>query len=327
MSIEEKILGYLYKIFPDFRVFNTDVIPLEDLGLDPENDLLEYQKEFDRLMEENFVKYHQLMLSITFRGISYYEKKYLHPNYYYLKAIKIFLEFLERLENGEYLEYFIPKKEVLAELKKEGIELDNKELYQFLTELMLNTDFFQHIGPSGIHRQDRIQPYFTNRPLLTPKGRKYLKSWRIKNELFTKVTDNTQKEIILEEFVLLQKLIEQGAWKDACVKMGSMLEYLLNTWFIKKGITPSRITSIETVKKWKEVTFSKMIDFYMNNAKKFENEIGTSTDWKLVKNVLKDYRNYVHLQNYEERVRKGDVLRKKEFDRIYPIFQDMIRSF
>jgi hypothetical protein len=166
-----------------------------------------------------------------------------------------------------------------------------------------------------------------NKPLLTPKGREYFEKWRSKEELFTKVTDSVQKDMILEEFELLQNLIQQGAWKDACVKMGSALEYLLTIWHINKGITPSMITKNEAVTKWKDVMFSRMIDYYIDNSKKFKHEIGTSTDWKLVKNVLKDYRNFIHLHNYEDRVRKGDILRKKEFDRLYPIFQDLIKHF
>ena len=70
-----------------------------------------------------------------------------------------------------------------------------------------------------------------------------------------------------------------------------------------------------------------MIEIYMKNSRKYADEIGTYTDWNLVKNILKDYRNYVHLLKYEERVKQGDFLRKKEFVRIYPIFQEILKKF
>lgn len=135
MDIEEKILKYLYEVFPDPVVFSTNDIPLEKLGLDPEKDLLEYQKEFDRLKDKFLIEIDRIMISITFNGINYYEKKYLHPDYHYLKVIKIILEFIERLENEEYSRNSIPNTEILDKLKKEGIEMNNKELYRFFLAL------------------------------------------------------------------------------------------------------------------------------------------------------------------------------------------------
>lgn len=323
MDIEEKILKYFYEIFPDVDTSNRNRDILEKLELDPEKDELEFEKAFDSLKDKNYIKLDRLMTSITFQGISYYENRYLNHEYYYLKAIKTLLEFIERLEEGVYPDDLIQNSEIIDKYNQEGITMNNMEFYQFILTLN-DIDFFKYIS---FQSQESIHSYMKNKPLLTPKGREYLENWRSKQETFTKVTDNTQNEILLEEFNLLQKLVELGAWKDACVKMGSVLEYLLTIWLINKGIVPSMITKNETVTKWKDVMFSRMIDYYIDNSRKFKHEIGTSTDWKLVKNVLKDYRNFIHLQNYEDRVRKGDILRKKEFDRLYPIFQDIIKNF
>ena len=145
--------------------------------------------------------------------------------------------------------------------------------------------------------------------------------------MFEKITNPLQKRILLEEYDELQKCIQQGSWKDACIKIGGILEYLLTKWFQDKGVTPSQITGTTKTKKWKEVSFHKMIEFYMNNSMIYSDEMGTYTDWNLVKNILKDYRNYVHLLKYEERVQKGDFLRKKEFDRIHSIFIEILKNF
>lgn len=314
----------MHSAFPDVKIFNNNLIPLEELGLDPEKDKLEYEKEFDRLVDEYYIKIDRLMISITFPGILYYERKYLQPDYYYLKAIKILLEFIERLESGEYPNNSITNTEIISELKQEGITMNNTEFHQFFLALQNETSFFRYIS---IQTQDKVQAFVTNKTLLTSRGRAFLESWRDENEVFKKVTDQTQKQILLEEYSLLRKIIHQGAWKDACIKIGGILEYLLGNWLKNKQITPSQILNNKKVKKWKDVKFYQMIEFYMNNSKKFEDEIGSYTDWNLVKNVLKDYRNYIHLEKYEERVRKGDVLRKKEFDRIYPIFQDIVKKF
>lgn len=327
MSIEEKILKYLYEFFPDIKIFTNNTIPLEDLGLDPQKDVLEYEKVFDHLKDKYYIEHNMLQISITFQGISYYEEKYLKPDYYYLKAIKIILEFLEKLENGKYANNTIPNAEIIDELKQEGITMDNKEFYQFLLALDHRTDFFKNIRPFGLRSHDNIKPTVKNKPLLTPNGREFLESWRYESKLFAIITDPLQKEILLEEYNELQKDILQGSWKGACIKMGGILEYLLTKWLQNKDVSPSQIMNNKKVKKWKDVKFHQMIEFYMRNSKKYANEIGTYTDWNLVKNILKDYRNYIHLEKYEERVKQGDFLRKKEFDRIYPIFQDFIEKF
>ena len=317
----------MHKSFPDIRIFTSGTIPLEDLGLDPQNDALEYEKVFDYLKDEYYIEQDGIQISITFLGISYYEEKYLKPDYYYLKAIKIILEFLEKLENGKYANFSIPNKEIIDELKKEGIAMNNKEFYKFLVTLDQRTNLFKNIGPFGIMAQDEIKPYILNKALLTPDGRKFLYSWRYESKLFAKITDPLQKTILLEEYEELQKDIQQSSWKGACIKIGGILEYLLTKWLQGKGLTPSQIIGTTKVKNWKDVSFHQMIDFYMNNSRNYADEIGTYTDWNLVKNILKDYRNYIHLLKYEVRVKKGDFLRKKEFDRIYPIFQEILKKF
>ena len=317
----------MYEFFPDIRIFTRGTIPIEDLELDPQKDVLEYEKEFDQLKDDYYIEQDGIQISITFRGVFYYEEKYLKPDYYYLKAIKIVLEFLEKLENGKYVNFSIPNNKIIDKLKKHGITMNNKEFYQFLVTLDQRTNLFKNIGPFGIMAEKEIKPYIRNKALLTPEGRKFLYSWRYESKLFAKVTDPLQKTILLEEYEELQKDIQQNSWKGACIKIGGIIEYLLTKWLQDKGVSPSQIISTKKVKKWKDVSFHQMIDFYMNNSRNYADEIGTYTDWNLVKNILKDYRNYVHLLKYEERVKQGDFLRKKEFDRIYPIFQEILKKF
>ena len=327
MSIEEKILKYLHDFFPDIRIFRSGIIPLEDIGLDPQQEALEFEKVFDYLRDKYYIERDGIQISITFPGISYYEEKYLKPDYYFLKAIKVILEFLEKLENGEYADNSIPNSEIIGELEKEGISMNNKEFYQFLIALEQRSNLFKNIGPFGIQAEDKINAYSYSKAILTPSARKFLYGWRYESKLFGKITNPLQKRILFEEYDELQKCIQRSSWKDACVKIGGIIEYLLVIWLEDKSITPSQITGTTKTKKWKDVSLHKMIEFYMNNSKSYSDEIGTYTDWNLVKTILKDYRNYVHLLKYEERAQKGDFLRKTEFDRIYPIFLEILKKF
>jgi len=217
-------------------------------------------------------------------------------------------------------------QEVLDRLKTEGLDLSPSVIPLWI-RMLSNEKFIQFVRPPGSRPQDSLSPYRSNKPLLTPKGKEYLERWRNEYDLFNKIlTDSTQKELVLEEYLILQQIIQLGFWKDACVKIGGILEYLLIKWFQNKKISPDEVIG-KKVRKWKAVKFYQLIEYYMNNSRKFEDEIGSYTDWNLVKNILKDYRNYIHLEKYELRVRQGNFLKRKEFERIYPIYQDIIKKF
>ena len=205
--------------------------------------------------------------------------------------------------------------------------MNNKEFYQFLITLEQRSNLFKNIGLFGIQAEDKINAYSYSKAILTTSARKFLNGWRYESKLFGKITNPLQKRILFEEYDGLQKCIQLSSWKDACVKIGGIIEYLLVIWLEDKSITPSQITGTTKTKKWKDVSFHKMIEFYMNNSKSYSDEIGTYTDWNLVKTILKDYRNYDHLLKYEERAQKGDFLRKTEFDRIHPIFLGILKKF
>lgn len=323
MSIEEKILKYLHEIFPDTRDFEDYDIPLKDLGLDPQDEI-EYDKTFGYLVEKNYIEHDGIYISITNQGVFYYEEKYL--KYYYLEVIKIFLEFLERLEKREYANYSIPSTEILDKLEEKGIYMNIKEFYRVLrtlrqSTLLQETRFFKNIRLL----ENEIKPFRKNGALLTRKGEEFLHNWRFASNLFAKITDPLQKEILLKEYREINKDIEQGSWKGAYIKIGSILEYFLRIWLQDNGVSPSDIRSDRN--KWKDITFYEKIEYYMNNSYTYANEIGTLTHWDLVQKILRVNRNYVHLSKYEERVRKGGPIKKEEFEIIYLIFQEILRKF
>ena len=83
MDIEEKILIYFYEIFPDVQTFSRNLDLLEELGLDAEKDLLEFEKAID-------VKdYNDIMDDL----------RYFHKRCYILKRISLLL--LLKMELGK----------------------------------------------------------------------------------------------------------------------------------------------------------------------------------------------------------------------------------
>lgn len=63
-----------------------------------------------------------------------------------------------------------------------------------------------------------------------------------------------------------------------CIKIGGILEYLLSKWLEDKNITPFQIISTKKKIEWKDVSFHKIIEFYMINSRKYADEIGIYTD-------------------------------------------------
>ena len=132
----------------------------------------------------------------------------------------------------------------------------------------------------------------------------------------------SNREMIIKENKELNILIENKLWKEACIKIGSILEYILTKWVEDKKIPLSSLTKKKWVKKLKDVIFEEKINYYINTgAKNYNFELGSITEWKIVKNVIKDYRNYIHLQKYEERIKKNDYLGERDFKSVYSSFK------
>lgn len=134
--------------------------------------------------------------------------------------------------------------------------------------------------------------------------------------------------MVLKEYKELFIIIENKLWKDACVKMGSILEYGLTKWIESKKSPISLLTKKKWVKRLEDITFEEKITYYIKaGAKKYNFELGTITEWKVVKNVIKDYRNYIHLQKYEKRINSNAFLSERDFNSVYPNFKSLIELF
>ena len=47
----------------------------------------------------------------------------------------------------------------------------------------------------------------------------------------------TNNDVLMKEYNNLRLLIESQLWKEVCIKIGSILEYLLTKWLRSKNIT------------------------------------------------------------------------------------------
>jgi len=69
-----------------------------------------------------------------------------------------------------------------------------------------------------------------------------------------------------------------------------------------------------------------MINFYINpKLNPYVSEIGTDTQWKIVNQIIRDYRNYVHLKKYEtDRIKTKNSLTEQDYESLRHQFDDII---
>ena len=68
-----------------------------------------------------------------------------------------------------------------------------------------------------------------------------------------------------------------------------------------------------------------MIQFYLNTAGKVHSyEIGSDTDWNIINNIFRKYRNYIHLQEYEKRVNDIGKLTKNDYDKLLIVYEEIV---
>ena len=134
--------------------------------------------------------------------------------------------------------------------------------------------------------------------------------------------------MLLDEYKTFNDLYKLGHWKDLCIKMGSILEFLLTKWLEHKGISKITHSKINSQKKLKDATFSDKILYYLETAGKNHSfEIGKDTEWKIADNIIRDYRNYIHLQKYEKRIANYGPLNERSFKMLERVFKEIINYF
>ncbi len=154
-----------------------------------------------------------------------------------------------------------------------------------------------------------------------------LKFYESSNELFQKQFI-TNRKLVLQEHKSIVDLIKLGYWKDACIKMGSILEYLLTKWLENKNINRINHSKISNSKSLTKATFFDKMCYYLETAgSNFSFEIGKDTEWGIAQNIFRDYRNYIHLQEYEKRISNIGLLDEDSFSILEPAFKAIVKYF
>ncbi len=344
-DIEKIILGKLYDLFFE-KIKDIKTIPLSYLDfsrfiLNTEKILKNLSSNFDRLdffkvfnclekegllqkTQENF-DYRQ-NISLTLKGFIRYEQKYKENSKNLQELLYKILKRIaeEEREDRDLSTLKIPIVHFFDTLNlKDNLENRNT-IICLINELSKNAYFFRKDSPYVYSNfYGVVDSFYFNKKdflVLDDKGRKL-----ISLKTFNKF--NINEELVLEEYNQLQLIIHIGIWKDACIKIGSILEYLITKWLEFKNIQNlMKFNSIKTVTLDRS-NFVDKIHHYINKIGKLYNyEIGNEISWRIT-DIIRDYRNDIHLQKYEKRLQTTGPLNEESFNLLFPAFEKIISYF
>ena len=323
--MEKEILEYLYNNFDlgdTWDEYLKDLVTSKEFQGKTKKNVRFF---LNKMESDGFLKTREfagdLIINATLRGFLHYEENYLPKNMIFTDLLIKFLRFVQEIDEDKIKLYPGKGNQIGTFPLLEFYKLHNIDTSYEKKMLFIRLESQKNYVRDSIgYAKSGLTFFGEDNPFLTYEGSLFVD--KHKSPYTAKFITN--QKMILKENKELYTLIENKLWKDACVKMGSILEYILTKWIESKKIPLSSLTNRKYIKKMKDLFFEEKINYYLKSgAKKYNFEIGSITEWNIVKNVIKDYRNYIHLQKYEERIKKNDYLSERDFQSVYSIFKSL----
>lgn len=258
---------------------------------------------------------------ITDIGILEFENYDFSDNNKYSIEIARFLEVIDEAE-----EEYLRTNEIVNRVRTKGSRRTEQELTSIFSMIIEATCQVHKISPLGSSEYRNL--YITNTiSAITDYGSHILTLFKSSTQLFQS-NIITNQDMLKKEYNNLQIFIGNQLWKDVCVKMGAILEYLLTKWLKSKGVTQIIHTQIRNTKNIKYASFWDKIMYYLETARiTYNNEIGDNTSWSIVNDVIREYRNCVHIEKYEEKIMIDGYLDRRDYNQLLPAFEQIIQHF
>ncbi|MFW9877750.1 MAG: hypothetical protein ACFFG0_32075 [Candidatus Thorarchaeota archaeon] len=344
-KLDKEILQYLYQeinsseeYYHNFTI--EDIRNNEKFNTIRENEII---FSVEQLNKSGFIKIRPFPQKIDFRisldGILFIEEQFLIENKIFTSFTIKILNFLKKVQdgiielntetNGNY--DLFPTKEIFEEIdcQKEN----EKYKISFILNEIINYSFSDKesliytntlsIGPNEFH--------FFSKVILTARGRAFLDYHQKLKNLFRSINDNFAKEILLDEYKEIENLRIREKWKDAFIKIASILECLI-TFYIEQNnldkdkdgkIIKTNVSIAGRKRRFvpSEGNFEEKLNFIMQ-YEIFGREYNSY--WEIVNSLIRNFRNYVHLLTY---IKKRIKVDKELFDKLYPVFEKLIILF
>ncbi|KKK60296.1 hypothetical protein LCGC14_3025790, partial [marine sediment metagenome] len=243
-NLEKEILEYCYSTIlylgDYYHNFTIEEL-LEDRRFEGilENEI---QYWIEQLISVNHITVRTFLdkwdFQISLEGLLFLEKFYMKENQEFISFTIDVLDFLKKVENkiikldpeeGAQVGSF-PIPEFLNIL--ECIEEVEQKKLEFVIHEISGRTF--HKGGSFVYSNSfgfgGKKLIFFRTLLLTSKGRKFLSYHQKLKNLFNSLNDEFAKEVILDEYNEVENLRKREKWKDAIIKIGTILEYLITNY-------------------------------------------------------------------------------------------------
>lgn len=301
--------------------------------------LQELFNSLELLQDKKYLSYQEsitegdYLIKINIKGILKYEKDHpdIHPEFTILT--KKFLSTVKNIED-----------EKITLEPGEGEQIGRIPVDDFLNYSNIKrqdfdkVNFIRHNGDGTFHRgigwtnKGRFLFYGKNLIFLTPRGREFLEFQNKLENLFANVSNNFGKQVLLEEYSDLHFLMRNGKWKDALIKMGSIVEYLVEDHIEHSGLGIDNNGDLKEyeisdfngkkrkIKLMKVNIGQKLLFIVQHNV--FDSK--WASDWTFVNNNIREFRNYIHISKL---VSNNIIVDYATVQSIYPIFERIITLF
>ena len=331
---KEHILEKLYNGFmsnPPYRINNKDVIrAFRNIKNKTNFKIAREQLSQDGFLYGKNVNFgNPPFLEITGEGLVHYEKAYIIPcdeRKYTLLVAKL-LTFLRDLGNNKYeLKNYIVDSSDLRIIKVEIplsdigdiLKDDYKyELNDLKWKILLFTsrflsNYIMEINGIGIGN-DKLSFFNPDSFCLNGNGYNFLNEIFL-IEKFKKIGNNDGRNRITQLYNDLRVWITKKRWVDVAINMGAIIEYCIDNYVEQKGKDKLQFFP-------KNDKFISKVNLILQNQKNISDHIFNSQyreTWKRIQNVLRDWRNYIHISKL---VKERSPLDEKSIKNFYADFE------
>ena len=332
-SYNKLILETLYNGFmnnPPFQIENSDVENIFGIIQNQSNfKIAKEQLIKDRLLygiNVNLGKPPYLL--ITGEGLIHYENNFIFPseNKEYTVLFSKILAFLRDVGEKKYdISKFIKKvdeRRKIAEISRDYINeiIKSKHNYEmndlkwkmlFFTSRLIN----KHImGISGIGiGNDYLSLYDPDSFSLNSKGVEFL-NYSFLKEKFQTIKDDFGRNRVIQIYNDITSWIIKKRWVDITINMGAIIEYCIDNYAELKGLHYIL----------KKRNLHEKLALILQNPKLSSDSIFKpefKTTWKRIQNILKDWRNYIHISKL---VKERSPIDENSIQKFYPDFEKIL---
>lgn len=330
------ILKTLYKGFlrnPPNRINNADV----DSAFGKINKITNFKIAREQLIRDDFIYGKNVnfgnppYFEITGNGLVHYENNYIIPsvNREYTLLVSKILVFLRDLGNKKYdiSKYVkeIDKRHKQVKMTHHYINQVLKNDYDYkmnnLKWMMLYftsrfvSNHIMEINGIGVSN-DYLSFNNSETFCLNAKGYNFLNDVFLK-EKFQMILNDDGRNRVIQLYDDLKMWISKERWVDVAVNMGAIIEYCIDNYIDKKGKKKLQFFL-------KDDKFMSKVNFILQNPNNNSDPIFLPqyrATWKRIQNVLRDWRNYVHISKL---VKERSPLDKKSIQKFYGDFELII---